>query len=149
MSDYSYIGKHIRKLRRSNNVTQKDLAIKIGKTESSIQKYEAGKVQIPIDVIEKIALELGVNKFTLMAMDFNDLKEQAEDEIKKDIENMLGTVGYQPYELESGDYELSKGDTHIIVSKKELDALYVDFLDYITYATDKFYKDKIKEKHGK
>lgn len=49
------IGKNIKKYRKAAKLTQKQLAEKTGKTESSIQKYEAGKVDIPLNVIKQIA----------------------------------------------------------------------------------------------
>lgn len=59
------IGKKIKR-HRKGKITQKELAEKIGKTESSIRKYEKGLVTIPLDVLEQIAVVLGVTVFELM-----------------------------------------------------------------------------------
>jgi transcriptional regulator with XRE-family HTH domain len=149
MSDYGYIGKHIRNLRKSNKITQKELASQIGKAESSIQKYEAGKVHIPMDVLEEIAKVLNVDVFVLIAKNFKVLKEDAENEIKKDAQNMLYMVGYETTELESGDYEIIGKYGSITASRKEFDELYIGFLDYISYAANKFYNQKREEKSNK
>lgn len=55
-------------------MTQADLAEKIGRSESSVRKYEKGLTEIPHSVIEKIARALGVDAFELYAYDFKDLE---------------------------------------------------------------------------
>jgi len=59
--NYEWIGNVIKILRKESKLTQKQLGERIGKTESSIQKYEKGLVEIPNSVIEKIAEVLEVN----------------------------------------------------------------------------------------
>lgn len=49
------IGGRIRKARERAGITQKALGSLIGRTESSIAKYEQGKVVIPLDVVHRIA----------------------------------------------------------------------------------------------
>lgn len=58
--DAEVIGENIRKYRKNNKLTQSELAKKIGRTESSIRKYEKGIVKIPMYLLEKIAEALGV-----------------------------------------------------------------------------------------
>ena len=53
--NYKLVGANIKKLRKEAKLTQKQLGEQIGKTESSIQKYEKGIVEIPNSVIEKIS----------------------------------------------------------------------------------------------
>ena len=48
-------GEKIKHLRKAKKVTQTDLAMRIGKTKSSIQKYEAGTTNMPMDVLYQIA----------------------------------------------------------------------------------------------
>ncbi len=60
------IGYYIQKRRKSMKMTQKQLGELIGKTESSIQKYESGKTEIPRSVLEKIASVLGVHILELL-----------------------------------------------------------------------------------
>ncbi|WP_290065600.1 helix-turn-helix domain-containing protein [Lactobacillus intestinalis] len=67
------IGKKIKQYRKGK-MTQQELANKIGKTESSIRKYEKGLVKIPLDVLEKIAETLNVSPFILMGDNYYDKK---------------------------------------------------------------------------
>lgn len=66
MPDNKYIGFKIKELRTQKKITQKQLGKLIGKTESSIQKYECGSVEVPLSVLEKIANVLDVSILTLM-----------------------------------------------------------------------------------
>ena len=52
----SNMGKRIKELRKENNLTQQELAEKLGLQKSAIAKYENGRVSnIKRDVIEKMA----------------------------------------------------------------------------------------------
>lgn len=66
MPDNKYIGFKIKELRTQKKITQKQLGELIGKTESSIQKYECGSVEVPLSVLEKIANVLDISILTLM-----------------------------------------------------------------------------------
>lgn len=54
------IGENIKKVRKDNKLTQKQLAELIDKKERTIQKYEKGDIIPPIDVLNKICSELGI-----------------------------------------------------------------------------------------
>ena len=54
------VGQNIKKFRKRKNMTQKDLAVSICRTESSIRKYEKGLVEIPNSVLEQIAERLEI-----------------------------------------------------------------------------------------
>ena len=72
--DWSIIGLKIKQKRKECKITQPDLALKIGKTESSIRKYEKGLVNIPTDVLEKIAEALNTTPFELIGPEWFDMK---------------------------------------------------------------------------
>lgn len=56
------IGKRIKTIRKEMNITQQELADKIGKSKSTIEKYEAGKVEnIPYSTIKDIAIALNIS----------------------------------------------------------------------------------------
>lgn len=56
------IGNNIREIRKRNGLTLKELASRVGITEATMQKYEAGKIKtVCIGMIEKIADALNVN----------------------------------------------------------------------------------------
>ncbi len=54
------IGSRIKQYRKAKGITQAQLGEMVGRTESSITKYEAGSVDIPLTVIDKIAESLEV-----------------------------------------------------------------------------------------
>lgn len=75
------IGEMIKSIRKSKGITQQQLADKIGKTESSIRKYEKGLVQIPINVMNDIATALEVPVQDLLQFDESKDSFQSEREI--------------------------------------------------------------------
>lgn len=68
------IGLNIKLYRKRAGLTQKQLAFKIGKTESSVRKYELGLVQVPTDVLDTIASALKTSPFALLGADKSDLE---------------------------------------------------------------------------
>lgn len=54
------IGEKIKKHRKAKKITQKELAEKIGRTESSIRKYESGATEAPFSVLGSIANALEI-----------------------------------------------------------------------------------------
>jgi transcriptional regulator with XRE-family HTH domain len=54
-------GEKIKMFRVAKGIMQKELGEIIGRTESSIAKYEQGKVEIPLSVLEHIASALSVD----------------------------------------------------------------------------------------
>ena len=52
------VGARIKEKRKEKKLTQEQLAKEIGKTESSIRKYEKNLVEIPCEVMKKIAIVL-------------------------------------------------------------------------------------------
>lgn len=60
------IGNKIKQLRLINQMTQKELAKCIGKTESSIRKYEKGLIEIPLNVLDEIAKALNASRQVLL-----------------------------------------------------------------------------------
>ena len=64
--DNEKIGANIKKFRKEQRYTQKELGKLIGKTESSIQKYESGATEAPRSVLESIASALGLHLLDLL-----------------------------------------------------------------------------------
>lgn len=65
------IAVNIQLARKNAKLTQKELADAIGKTTSSVQKYELGLSMPPLDVLNQIASVLGVSTgFLLYGSDF-------------------------------------------------------------------------------
>ena len=55
------IGKFIKKLRKENNLTQKDLADKYGVTYQAVSKWETGKNIPDISLLKEISKDFNVN----------------------------------------------------------------------------------------
>lgn len=92
--DYKKIGEKIKKARKEKKITQKQLAELIEKTESSIRKYEKGLIQIPGDVLEKIAKVLDISLFNLILDEsIANLWNFKEDYLREDM-----TIRYEKLE---------------------------------------------------
>lgn len=97
--DDNKIGMNIKKYRKGK-FTQQELANKIGKTESSIRKYEKGLVTIPLDVLNKIATVLEVKVADLMGI--SDYMNTIETEMRQatNFYDYLASLGYIILEIE-------------------------------------------------
>lgn len=87
--DSKEIGEKIKEARKKNNLTQTGLAKKIGKTLSSIQKYEKGDIDISFNVLNKIAHVLNVDLSYLLG--FNIINNY-KDEMIKEFEPKFQTI---------------------------------------------------------
>lgn len=75
----SYIGLTIKELRKSKKITQKQLAEKIGKVESTVRMWELGKNKPQPDSLKKLAEVLEVDYLELMrAAGYLDEKSRLE-----------------------------------------------------------------------
>ena len=79
------LGQNIKKARKNKNLTQAQLAELIDRTESSVRKYEKGLIDVPNEVITKIAKVLEVLPADLLPFDEWDEEfnvEQISEEVK-------------------------------------------------------------------
>ena len=95
--NYEEIGYKIKQKRKSLNLTQLDLAERVGLTESSISRYESGKIAtMPTSTIKRICNVLNIEPSELLGLtpqnsfeyDLKDILKEVEDlpyEIKKDL----------------------------------------------------------------
>jgi len=83
--DYKKIGKNIKRYRKGV-FTQEELAVEIGKSESSVRKYEKGLVEIPNSVLELIAqkLQIGYDDLTDTSDEINII-EPGIDELREEV----------------------------------------------------------------
>ena len=63
---HSNLGQTIKAARKAAKLTQRELAEKLGKNFSTIQKYENGVVEPPISLIPEIAKALVISPIELM-----------------------------------------------------------------------------------
>lgn len=66
--DLKELGQAIKNLREINRLTQKELAQKLGKSESLIQKYEYGKTEPPLSVLIEMTNIFKISFFMLTAL---------------------------------------------------------------------------------
>lgn len=123
--DDNKIGMNIKKYRKGK-FTQQELADKIGKTESSIRKYEKGLVTIPLDVLNRIATVLEVKVADLMGI--SDYLEDVEQTIHEttSFKDYLSVLGYEVHESPYNDkWIITKTESgkDIFISSEEMDML--------------------------
>ena len=99
--NYQEIGLRIKHKRKALNLTQLELADRVGLTESSISRYESGKIAtMPTSTVNKICsvlnLEpaelLGITPENAFEFDLKDVLNEVDDlpvDIKKDILDLL------------------------------------------------------------
>lgn len=73
------IGDNIKRLRKEKKLTQIELAKLIGKSESSIRKYEAGSVEPSFNTLGEIADKLNVDLIELTNKHYSSEEEMNED----------------------------------------------------------------------
>ena len=66
--NYSEFGENLKNLRRSRNLTQKDLGAKIGLSKAVVSKYENGMGYPSFDVLVRIAQYFGVTTDYLLGV---------------------------------------------------------------------------------
>lgn len=81
------LGEKIKILRKVNNLTQKELALKIGITASTITKYENGQLEPNIEVLNKIATTFNISVSTLI--EHNNSKKELS--FITDFKDVLGS----------------------------------------------------------
>jgi len=84
------IGKFIFELRKEKNITQQELANKIGVTDKAISKWENGRGMPDLSLIKVLCTELGITINELLSGERIDKKEYQ----KKLEENILNTIDY-------------------------------------------------------
>lgn len=116
------IGSKIRAARKKAGLKQKELAKKIGVTESRISQYENGSQRPRVDTIQKIAEGLNISPFDLLGPESFDLQAGPEKiaGLRKEVsefqalEQYLKSLGYSvsfegAADTENPDIVLAKG----------------------------------------
>ena len=131
------IGKRIKQYRKEK-MTQKELASKIQRTESSIRKYEKGLITIPLNILEEIASALGVTAFDLMGIEYFDLKnpdagrQYAEyDGFQKYLQSMGFSIKEKQENEDSCSYVISGNRLDLTLSPEEYTQLQTSSGDLI------------------
>ncbi|WP_279325000.1 helix-turn-helix domain-containing protein [Clostridium perfringens] len=98
------IGENIKKIRKSKNMTQKELAEKLGKSTRMIQKYENNEVTPSLGVIHKISKILNVNFLNTDDTTINLFKSLSNDELFL-IEMLYDTLNLDEIEENEKQYK--------------------------------------------
>ena len=87
------VGERIKKRRENNDISQTELAKRVGVSKQSLYKYETNIVtNIPSDVIEKIANVLNISPCRLMGWEDKEQTKASQFEILQ-YYNKLNTLG--------------------------------------------------------
>ena len=135
------INEKIKELRKNNNLTQKEMAKKLGVSLSSLQKYEYGDFYPSIEVIKNI-----VDLFNITLSDFLDVSDITNEEkevinwnikrsreLEKEFENDI-EENTRNIEILLEDKEINLGYSDIIWQKKEIN---IEFYNDLKFINDK------------
>ncbi|WP_462392469.1 helix-turn-helix domain-containing protein [Clostridium cadaveris] len=115
------IGNNIKKYRKLAHITQVQLAQKINKSESTIQKYELNSVKPDFTVLDAIAEVLGCSLMDLV----NNTDMPVDSASKADyLEQYVKSLGYEiDGDLSEGYLVINAPDGTYEITKKDLEEL--------------------------
>lgn len=100
--NYIEIGRKIKRKRKSLNLTQLELAEQVGITESSISKYESGKIStMPTSTVNKICHALRIKPSELLGLTTNNSFEY-------DLKEILNMTSELPLDIQADILEQLK-----------------------------------------
>lgn len=100
--NYQEIGLKIKQKRKSLNLTQLQLAEQVGLTESSISRYEAGKIStMPTSTVNKICKVLNIEPAELLGL-------TPDNAFEYDLKDILNSVDDLPSHIKKDLLELFK-----------------------------------------
>ncbi len=146
------VGEKIRRVRKENGLTQKQLAEKCKMYESQIRKYELGKANPKIETIEKIAKALNISTRQLLDWDsYTETEEYKKTEIQVDavygiiaiLKEIYGDIIEKTVSEEYGEnfyYLVGKDKNKFILYEGDIDKL----LKYLKSSVP-FIVDEIKD----
>lgn len=134
---------------------QSDLAAKTGIGKSSISTYLAGEYNPKQKNLYKIAKALNVSETWLMGLDVpmerstniltsTELQKQVEEIGFQRLIDLISSAGYEITNIDNDIYEVLNAHYHwcFKISKKELEELNRNIMNYVCYTTDKFMSEK-------
>lgn len=142
------IGYNIKKQRKWNKMTQQELGNRIGKTESTIRKYENGTIEVPLSVLDDIAEVFEINPLSLLEYDYYENHIENKDDSIELFFNMLG-IDLQKIDATSGNYDYDgyskityKGKSYIVATMEIYRRLFEDIKDYASFRIEKVLEDE-------
>lgn len=105
--NYKEIGSKIKQKRKALSLTQLELAEKVGLTESSISRYESGKIAtMPTSTVNKICRVLHIEPAELLGI-------TPETSFEYDLKDILGLVDDLPLEYKKEILEQFKAQINL------------------------------------
>lgn len=105
--NYKEIGSKIKQKRKALSLTQLELAEKVGLTESSISRYESGKIAtMPTSTVNKICKVLHIEPAELLGI-------TPETSFEYDLKEILGLVDDLPSECKKDILEQIKAQINL------------------------------------
>ena len=100
--NYKEIGLRIKNKRKALSLTQLELADKVGLTESSISRYESGKIAtMPTSTVNKICSVLNLEPAELLGI-------TPENAFEFDLKDVLNEIDYLPIDIKKDIIDLLK-----------------------------------------
>ena len=100
--NYIEIGKKIKQKRKSLNLTQLELAEQVGLTESSISRYECGKIAtMPTSTVKKICFVLHIKPSELLGL-------TSDNSFEYDLKDILNMTSELPSDIKADILEQLK-----------------------------------------
>ena len=113
------------------------MALLIGKTESSIQKYEAGKVEIPRNVLLKIAKQLDCSFIQLNGINSGDFLPRLKEKNIDPVLVFLDSIGYKVTLGDNGGIFIEIFDENIPLMRKQYNILKEQIISYTKFVTER------------
>lgn len=133
--DYKKIGKNIYSYRKAKRLTQKQLAEKIDRAESTIQKYEKGDIEIPNSVLQSLSTALDVTYNNLVEWGIQESTNEIIAGISPNIQQFLKSQGYTLV-WKADDKSISlidNSESVVYVTLDELKNLERDITSYVKF----------------
>jgi transcriptional regulator with XRE-family HTH domain len=128
------IGETIKTERKKKNITQKELAQKINKSERMVQKYENGEVTPSIEVLNQIAAELGVFIFSFADNKTSSKNDNNYNSREYYLDQYLSTLGYKiTGDLGEGDLFLESQEGTYEINMNDIEDLRSSTQSFIEY----------------
>ncbi len=133
------IGDNIKFFRKQKGLTQKQLAEKIGSTDSAVTRYESNAREPNIETITKIAEALECTVNDLLGLNLTDNKEVREflyDANQNRLINILKIYGYKVFE-EENNFRIVKDTNDKVLSEEQFNNLELFINEYIDFIIGK------------
>lgn len=107
------VGNNIKKYRGIKNLSLQDLAIRVGVTKTTIQRYETGDIKIDMERISDIAEALNLEIYQMIegAEDFFGFHLEGNEELKTHLINQRNEIDELQSKIIALEEEINKSVT--------------------------------------